>query len=84
MSDWHKNPDRVLGTVRGDDKLLLVADENPGDAGQPRDREDVSALGRVDDIDGIVLRMRHQNMPAAAVNCRVVESALPTSLGSPV
>jgi len=34
---WRKNSDRVLGPVGGDDELCLVADNDAGNARQPRD-----------------------------------------------
>src|SRR5262245_10710538 len=34
---WRKNADRVLGPVGGDDELCLVADNDAGNARQPRD-----------------------------------------------
>jgi hypothetical protein len=73
MNAWREDADRVLSTVRSDDKLRLVADEYSGYSEQARDREEVPPLRGIDDIDGIVRRMCDEDMTGASMNRCVIE-----------
>jgi hypothetical protein len=53
----------------------------PGDSGQAIDRVDVAKLIEIDDVEGVVRRVGDEQPPKLAVDCGVIEAAIPAMLG---
>ena len=69
--------------VGGEEQIVLLVDQHPGDAGQVGERAQERVLFAVEHVDPVGTGVRHIHEPAGSVDVGVVEARLrPGSDGS--